>query len=364
MAGPLSVTKRHHHVPWRRGPTLRVAHLACVAVASLAVAAGVGRAGADSNAATSTSTASAAAVDADGSAATGVPDAETQEQLRQRVHAELKERHHGELQRACMATVPADQLEGYALQHDMPTSPIYKTGVIAHLVSLFDIAVCVETGTFRGATTLVLGRLCDETVTIELHPQLAANARDDVFPLHRAGGFAARSVQGDSGAWLDSPAVLLDPRPTFFWLDGHWSGAGTARLPDDIEDGWPENPILRELELVLSRRYGGNDVILVDDVRLFSGGGFPALQQVVELVCRLRPTARMLYEGDDLLRILPPFDPPTCDMWNAAARASPADGGAPGGSEGDQCAAFIGHGLPAKDRKGVMLRRGALVPAA
>jgi hypothetical protein len=69
--------------------------------------------------------------------------------------------------------------------------------------------------------------------------------------------------------------------PALFWLDGHYSGGETAR-------GAQGSPIIAELETVFSRKL--DDVVLIDDIRCFTGfDGYPSLADLKALVAARRP---------------------------------------------------------------------------
>lgn len=76
--------------------------------------------------------------------------------------------------------------------------------------------------------------------------------------------------------------------PTTFWLDAHWCGGnGELEGKDTTQPG--DCPLLQELELIVAD--ARNNVILIDDVRLF-GTELPELAQVEELLARGRYRSR------------------------------------------------------------------------
>jgi hypothetical protein len=127
-------------------------------------------------------------------------------------------------------------------------------GLAASLRDELGLARAVETGTYLGDSAELLSDLFPEVVTIEVSPELHAEAQ--------------RRFSGKSGVTVllgDSPSVLpgvLDPGvPTFFWLDGHWSG-GTTGI------GRAECPVLDELEAIGAGH--PDDCIAIDDARMFA----------------------------------------------------------------------------------------------
>lgn len=116
----------------------------------------------------------------------------------------------------------------------------------------------VETGTFRGDSAATLASYFPAVWSIELSPEL-----------HRAASVRLLDqphvtvVQGSSREQLPAVCDQLSG-PALFWLDGHWSGDGTAGEFDEC-------PVLQEIAVIDASTYGGQAAILVDDARLFFG---------------------------------------------------------------------------------------------
>lgn len=115
----------------------------------------------------------------------------------------------------------------------------------------------VETGTSLGGTVAVCLPYFDRIYSIELDDELYERA---------AAAFADQPqvtiIHGDSAAEIPALLERLPSSRTLFWLDAHFSGAGTAR-------GAIDPPLLPELEAILAMR-DAKDVILIDDA-----GSFP-----------------------------------------------------------------------------------------
>ena len=106
-------------------------------------------------------------------------------------------------------------------------------------------------------------------VTIELDEALAHAATQRLAPYKNV-----RVVQGDSGARL--PEILARiQEPALFWLDGHYSGTGTAR-------GDQETPLEEELHAIA--RHGERHVVLIDDARLLGTGDYPPKDRVLAIL--------------------------------------------------------------------------------
>lgn len=116
----------------------------------------------------------------------------------------------------------------------------------------------VETGTFRGESTALLGTHFPAVWSIELSAELhqAASARLS----DRA---HITLLQGSSRERLRAVCDALTT-PTLFWLDGHWSGLGTAGELDEC-------PVLEEIGVIDASPHGDSAAILIDDARMFFG---------------------------------------------------------------------------------------------
>jgi hypothetical protein len=107
----------------------------------------------------------------------------------------------------------------------------------------------------------------EHIVSIELSEKLCTAARARLTSLKHA-----EIIQGDSAIVL--PEVIANLRgPALFWLDGHFSGEGTAY-------GVKASPICDEIQAIGRSPLSGH-VILVDDARLFAGSdGYPRLGEL------------------------------------------------------------------------------------
>ncbi len=126
--------------------------------------------------------------------------------------------------------------------------------VFRFLTEKMDLRYMVETGTLSGCTSGLAARYFERVWTIELSPQYQRIATQDLS--HHPN---VTSLPGDSAEVLPGICKQLD-KPTFFWLDAHWSGEGTAK-------GSSECPLLAELKAIGGLRTA--DVIFIDDARMF-----------------------------------------------------------------------------------------------
>ncbi len=173
----------------------------------------------------------------------------------------------------------------------LPAPSVVKHGVIRAYADRFAIRTLVETGTYTGGTIDALSGRFRRIYSIELDDALYARAR---------ARFAERPhvtiLHGDSAHVLPSVLRELDA-PALFWLDGHYSGPGTAK-------GKRETPILEEIRAILAHPVADH-VILIDDARVFgSWPDYPTLEEFRHLIAT---TARRLHFTleDDIIRLTP-----------------------------------------------------------
>ena len=121
----------------------------------------------------------------------------------------------------------------------------------------FGLNIFIETGTNNGDTPWFLQDDFNELHTIELGKAqfLAARERFRHVP-------QVTCYHGDSTTQL--AAVLSEiTEPALIWLDGHYSGPGTA-------SGTQNCPAMDEIRAIIAD--GRPHVVLVDDARCFYGG--------------------------------------------------------------------------------------------
>ena len=149
--------------------------------------------------------------------------------------------------------------------------------------------VFVESGTFFGDMVAAVRPAFDRLFSIELSPRLARGAQRRF-----AADGAVTILEGDSGALL-GPLLRSVGAPAVLWLDGHYSGWLTAR-------GETDTPVRREIEAALECGTP-DDVLLIDDARLFgSDPAYPLLEDLFNLVRSRRPGWELRLE-DDIVRV-------------------------------------------------------------
>ena len=173
-----------------------------------------------------------------------------------------------------------------------------RVEVIRDYAKRYGIRTFIESGTSVGATTEALMDDFDRLYTIELDHDLAERAKR-MFSGHPH----VTCVEGDSGVVLVGLIAAALPSPVLFWLDGHYSGPGSAH-------GDLDTPIRAELCAAILAPKGS--VILIDDARIFEGQpehgdephyhDYPSLEWVREVA----EAHGFDYEmRDDIVRLVP-----------------------------------------------------------
>jgi hypothetical protein len=174
----------------------------------------------------------------------------------------------------------------------LPVPSSVKHAILREHADRYGLDTLVETGTFRGGTIEALRDRFRRIYSIELDDALyeEASARFARVP-------NVTILHGDSALML--PKVLTDlGEPALFWLDGHYSGPGTAKAAAH------QTPIVPEIRAVLAHAVA-NHVILVDDARVFGvWPDYPPIDEFRRLVAAQRPDVTFTVE-DDIIRITP-----------------------------------------------------------
>lgn len=147
-----------------------------------------------------------------------------------------------------------------------------KQHVVRKYGKIYGLRILIETGTFGGDMMAAMLDHFDILYSIEID-----------FRMHREAvrRFADHSkvklLHGDSGEILPELLRQID-EPALFWLDGHYSGDGTAR-------GSMDTPVRMELEAIRNWPFNQASVILLDDAGMFTGrDGYPTLSELSELM--------------------------------------------------------------------------------
>lgn len=135
----------------------------------------------------------------------------------------------------------------------------------------------IETGTFLGGSCFWAASHFENVYTIEIDPEISkqTSSRND----------CPKNIQfyvGDSKTKLRQVLEQVQGR-SLYWLDGHWCNVSNLGIETEC-------PLMHELEAISDRE---NDVILIDDARLFLGPPLPPHNKklwprIDEIVCYLK----------------------------------------------------------------------------
>ena len=119
--------------------------------------------------------------------------------------------------------------------------------------------VFIETGTYMGETTYNMSKLFNEVHTIEIKRDIYQNTKGRLQNKVSNVKFHL----GDSSILL---GILCNKikRPSFFFLDGHWSAGITGKGKKDC-------PLMEELDSIMNK-FTEKAIVVIDDCRLFGQG--------------------------------------------------------------------------------------------
>ncbi len=170
----------------------------------------------------------------------------------------------------------------------IPAPSLAKRKILLNLFNKHKARSFLETGTLHGSTAAVFANRAEMVVTIELSPALHAAAS-----VRFAGNPSVECICGDSAHILKEVLASL-PAPSLMWLDGHYSGDGTARSDSDT-------PIGDELPHALAMVSRGC-VLAIDDERLFNGtNGYPTEFELMREIALGAPTGTVRLDADIII---------------------------------------------------------------
>ncbi len=174
----------------------------------------------------------------------------------------------------------------------VPDNLVYKKKRVRSVGTLYSCDTFIETGTFYGQMINAMKDYFHKVLSVELFEPLFLLNQSSFSKYPQI-----RIYSGDSSSQLQD--MLSDTRGRIlFWLDGHYSGQGTAC-------GEQVSPILRELDIIKnhSRR---DHCILIDDARLFVGeDGYPSLEETKAKLLEINPGYAISIDRDCLIALPP-----------------------------------------------------------
>lgn len=176
----------------------------------------------------------------------------------------------------------------------VPVPGFLKQRRIVRLARTYHCSTFVETGTFHGEMVEGVYAHFQRSLSVEWLESLYRENEERFRGISTITLFHGRSEDR-----LPDMLSLIQGR-VVFWLDAHYSGAGTAGGEE------ASCPILRELEAIRQARAGREDCIVVDDVRCFDGTkGYPTSEQVKQALWKINPSCQIFLEHDAFIAVSP-----------------------------------------------------------
>ncbi len=172
----------------------------------------------------------------------------------------------------------------------IPIDHVYKRQRVLFLAKQYGCETFVETGSFYGQMIEAVRTHFPVVLSIELSEPLYEHNRSRFA---RCGNVFLYS--GDSGVLMSEMMAKISGR-ALFWLDGHYSGPGTAR-------GATECPVMGELNGI-QKHHRNDHCILIDDARCFDGAnGYPEFSQVQKRLLEINPKYQIYVEHDCIIAL-------------------------------------------------------------
>lgn len=167
-----------------------------------------------------------------------------------------------------------------------------KQSIVKNYAKSYRNSVLVETGSYLGDMIISQYGVFSKIYSIEIS-DLYYQRLLKIFGDSKK----VKLILGDSAVKLPS---ILDEinEDVIFWLDGHFSGGKTGVSDLGI------SPILFEVKLILDKRPTYNDIILIDDARLFGTDGYPTVEKLIETFGN-SINKYTWFIADDVIRFIP-----------------------------------------------------------
>ena len=118
---------------------------------------------------------------------------------------------------------------------------------VAYLKKTYGIKTAVETGTYKGNTSVLLSILFDQVHTIEISEETYNQTKERLAPYSHV-----HCHLGTSEKVLKKLLPSLKDQPLLFYLDAHWY------------DNWP----LRDELIEISKTHKDNCILIIDDFKV------------------------------------------------------------------------------------------------
>jgi hypothetical protein len=160
----------------------------------------------------------------------------------------------------------------------------------------FSIEVFVETGTFKGKTSIWASGIFKDVYTLENSKELFVSTSKSLIKYSNI-----HPLYGNSALQLNN-IVSEIKQPAIFWLDAHWCGGNTYGNDAPC-------PLLDEIRII--KQSGYDHIIMIDDARFFlkppprpqNSDLWPGLKEILDLLNRDKNY--FTFVSEDVMAALP-----------------------------------------------------------
>jgi hypothetical protein len=141
---------------------------------------------------------------------------------------------------------------------------------IASCIKKYQLPYFVETGTWRGDSLAYAAKFSFKKLySIEIVPEIAEQARKRFQNDRRI-----KILTGSSHLLFPDILKEIDGN-ALFWLDAHFPGAEEGiKGYNDHNSSVERLPLEYEIEIIRNTRKNNNDLIIIDDLRIYEDGPF------------------------------------------------------------------------------------------
>lgn len=129
-----------------------------------------------------------------------------------------------------------------------------------------DIDIFVETGTYKGDTTVMASKYFKQVFTFELNEKLYSESKER---FKREKCFNVNAYLGDSVELLQLCMPFLKNENCMYFIDAHISGYDSSYKEAYMV------PLFQELEIILSNVQSDKNIFIIDDARFWIGENKP-----------------------------------------------------------------------------------------
>jgi hypothetical protein len=157
-----------------------------------------------------------------------------------------------------------------------------------------------ETGTFRGdGVSFALNFPFKQITSVEIVSEIAAQAKSKF-----ANNTTVKIIAADSVTALKNELPHLQNN-CVFWLDAHFPGADAGMTAYDTENNEEVRlPLVKELETISVLRNEFNDVLILDDLRIYEDGPYQNGNVPLDALPKMERSIQFVYKYFDSTHVI------------------------------------------------------------